>query len=316
MKEYEPLGFHEGARMDEPPDHPKPTDTVPVTVLPASAWAAGPEPSGGRNRWLIIGGLVVVAAGAAGVAVAMARGGQPTATRVSPSPAPSPTIFAPVALTEEAEAFAVTLSWTQPGGGTEIARYSVYRNGVHVAAVTPPTTTYTDEDVAPGKKYTYEIEALGDGLVSDRASIDVKTKVPPLKDARVQGTFNVSLTTTSQYGFQESLGKFTLGWRFSPKCDSGACNVTVKVLSFKELKGTLKREGTSYTGHDNGKFNASCAGTRTSSTLTFHLTVKKAKAISDEWRATKLVGSLKQVDPAGLGCIGAGATYSVTAKLV
>jgi hypothetical protein len=302
--------------MDESPDQPQPTDTVPITVIPASAWAAGPEPSGGPKRWLIIGGLVVVAAGAAGVAVAMARGGQPTATRMSPSSAPSPTIFAPVALTEETEAFSVTLSWSQPGGGTEIVRYSVYRNGTYVGAVTPPATIYIDGDVSPGKKYTYEIEALGDGLVSDRASIDVKTTVPPLRDARVQGTFNVALTTESQYGFQEALGKFTLGWKFNPKCDSGACNVTVKVLNFKELKGTLKRKGTSYTGHDSGKFNASCAGTRTSSTLTFHLTVKKAKAISDEWRATKLVGTLEQVDPAGLGCVGAGATYSVTAKLV
>jgi hypothetical protein len=304
--------------MDEPPVQPQPTDTVPVTVIPASAWAAGPEPPDGRRRRLIIGGVVaLVVAGAVGVAAAIAaRGGQPTAAAPSPALSASPTIFAPVALAEEVEAFAVTVSWSQPDGGTEIDRYSVYRNGNFVGTVIAPASTYLDEDVGPGKKYTYEIEALGGGLVSDRASVEVKTKVPPLKDARLKGTFNVMLTTKSQYGFQASLGKFTMGLRFSPKCDTGACNVTVKVLNFKQLQGTLKRKGTSYSGKDSGKFNASCAGTTTTSTLTFQLTVKKAKAVSGEWRATRLAGTIKQVDPAGLGCVGAGATYSITARLV
>lgn len=303
--------------MDETPDQPQPTDTVPLTVIPASAWAAGPEPSpGGRRRLVIIGLVALAILAAVGVAVAMAGGGERPAATTSPSPAPSPTIFAPVALTEDVEAFTVTIGWSQPDGGTEVDRYSVYRNGNFVASVTSPATAYTDEDVVPGKNYTYEIEALGGGLVSDRASVEVKTKVPPLKDARLKGTFNVQLTTDSQYGFQSSLGKFTLGWKFSPKCESGACNVTVKVLNFNQLKATLKRKGTSYSGSDSGKFNAVCSGTATTSTLTFQLKVKKAKAISDEWRATRLVGTLKQADPAGLGCVGAGATYSITAKLV
>jgi hypothetical protein len=304
--------------MDEYIDHPPTPDSPPITVIPASAWAAGPEPpSGGRRRLMIIGGLVALAVLAAvGVAVAMAGRSDKPAAAASPSPVPSPTIFAPVALTEDVEAFTVTISWSQPDSGTEVGQYSVYRNGDLVGSVTPPVLTYTDEDVVPGKKYTFEVEALAGGLVSDRASIEVTTKVPPLRDARVKGTFNVQLTTDSQYGFQSSLGKFTLGWKFSPKCESGACNVTVKVLNFNQLKATLKRKGTSYAGSDTGKFNATCAGTTTNSTLTFQLKVKKAKAISDEWRATKLAGTLKQVDPAGLGCVGAGATYSITAKLV
>lgn len=304
--------------MDESTDHPQAADTQPIPVRPEPAWAAGPAPpTGGRRRLVIIGGLVALAVLAAvGVAVAMAGGsGKPAATS-SPSPAPSPTIFAPVALTEDVEAFTVTISWSQPESGTEVARYSVYRNGSLVGSVTAPASTYTDEGVVPGKKYTYEIEALGGGLVSDRASVVVRTKVPRLKDARVQGTFNVELTTESQYGFQSSLGKFTLGWKFSPKCESGACSVSVTVLNFKQLKTALKRKGGSYSGSDTGKFNATCAGTATTSTLTFKLTVKKAKAIADEWRATMLVGTLEQVDPAGLGCVGAGATYSITAELV
>jgi hypothetical protein len=293
--------------MDDSPE-PQPLETA--------AWVAGPEPSGGGlRRWLIIGAAAVVAlAVAVGIALAVSGGNEPVAARVSPTP--SPTVLAPVDLTEDAQAFVVTLSWSQPEGGSEIVRYSVYRNGDFVGSVTPPATMFTDEDVVPGKRYTYEVEALGGGLVSERASLEVRTEVPPIREARVQGTFNVVINTKSQYGFQASLGKFTLGWKITPKCKLDACNVTVKVLNFKELKATLKRKGARYTGSDSGKFNAKCGGTVSTSTLAFDFTVKRAKAISDAWRATKLVGTLKQTDPAQLGCVGAGATYSITATLV
>lgn len=318
--------------MDESPDRSQPSEVAPSPFVaaggtpvaesvppPPSAWVGGPEPPsrGGLKRWLIIGGGVVVAIAAAiGIAMAVSRGdNEPQPTAVA-SPLPSPTILAPVEVSPDASAFAVTLSWTQPDGGTEVDRYSLYRNGDFLGSVNSPSTLFTDDEVVPGKKYTYEVEALGGGLVSDRASVEVRTRVPPLKEARVQGTFNVVLKTESQYGFQASLGKFTLGWKFNPKCDEGACNVTVKILNFSQLKGTLKRKGTFYDGSDTGKFNARCGGTVTSSTLSFDLTVKKAKAISDEWRASKLVGTLKQADAAQLGCVAAGATYSVTATLV
>jgi hypothetical protein len=302
--------------MDESSSHPAIENAPP----PVPAWAAGPEPpSPGLRRWLIIAAVLLVAAGAAvGVALAVSGGdGEPVAAQTaSPSPSSSPTILAPTGVTEEVQPFSVTLSWTQPDGGVEVARYTVYRDGALVGSVDAPASSFTDEELTPGKSYTFEVAAVSGGLISDRVTVEVETAVPPLKAARVAGVFNVALKSTSQYGLEGSIGKLTLGWRFTPKCDSGPCNATVKVLNFKELKTTLKRNGAKYTGSDTGKFNVKCGSVVTDTTLTFTLNVKKAKGISGHWRATKLVGTLKQAGAAQLGCVASGATYSVTATLL
>src|SRR5436309_1881057 len=81
-----------------------------------------------------------------------------------------------------------------------------------------PTTTYTDTAVVPGKTYMYEIESSAGSVVSSRIPVEVKTPVPSLSQARLEGTFNVSLTAVSHSGFSSFNSKFTLGWQFTPKC--------------------------------------------------------------------------------------------------
>jgi hypothetical protein len=198
-----------------------------------------------------------------------------------------------------------------------VTNYYVYRGDDRIAALPAATTEYTDTNVKPGKHYTYEIESRsGALLISPKVSAEIDVPVPDLKDARLAGNFNVTATPTSQYGFTADWEKGTLGWNFKAKCSDGPCDVTWKDLSFKELKTKLDRAGGTYNGTDDGKFEVTCGGVTTTSTVTVDIHVTKAKAISGEWRATKLEGTYKVTNPSQLGCVSSQVVFSVVLKLV
>ena len=213
--------------------------------------------------------------------------------------------------------FGVTLSWSAPSGDAKILGYKIFRDDLEIAAVPSQTTTYVDHNVFPGKIFMYEVVTRGDGVLeSERASTQVEVPVPPLSAARVTGNFNVKARTTSQHGFTNSLGNFTMGWNFSPKCDQGACSVVWRDLTEKTLKATLKRKAASYSGSDGGKFLGKCGSVLTDGTVTVTFHVTRAKAIGSDWRASKLVGTVTNTIPSQLGCVSAGVTLSITATLL
>lgn len=310
---------------------------IPPPPAPTGApWGLPPtEPMGGsvpptakpsRKRSLLIAGAGVVILGLI-VGVAMAGGGgtktaataSPSASvSASPSPSPTPTVAPPVGFTAEGQVFpfGVVLSWSAPVGES-VQGYRIFRADIQIAAVPTGTTTYLDSNVQPGKTYTYAILTRGEGLFqSDMISDDVKVPVPPISTARLDGTFNVKLKTTSQSGYVGSVGTITLGWNFKPKCKQGACNVTMKDFSIKDLKTTLTRKGAAYTGTDSAKFISSCGGVQVTSTITIDLRVVKAKIIDGEWRASKLEGTVVESHPSTLGCVSGGAHFSVNAPFV
>jgi len=269
----------------------------------------------------IVVGVVAAAAILGGASLFLAKRSHPTATALSPTapvvtPAPSPSVIPPVNVTTSVEAFKVTLTWTQVTGGTAVDTYHVYRDGALLGDVAAPTTSYTDTTVVPGKSYTYEIDSSGGGVVSSKIPVEVKTPVPSLSQGRVEGTFNVSLTAVSHSGFSSFNSKFTLGWHFAPKCNTGVCNVVWTDLSEKTIKATLKRSGTKYSGSDSALFNVQCNGTIVTSNLTVSFHVSKAKAIDGAWRASTLVGTFTESNPSQLGCLTSSATYSFTATFV
>lgn len=301
-----------------PPEAPwgiPPSEPIAGTVTPA------PKPS--RKRPLLIAGAGVVILGII-IGVAMSGGGgdktavtdSPSASVApSPSSAPPPIVASPVGFTAEGQTdpFGVVLTWSAPVGQS-LQGYRIYRAGIQIAAVPSGTTTYLDSNVTPGHTYTYEILTRGEDVFqSVKVSTDVKVPVPALSTARVDGTFSSKLKTTSQFGYVGSLGHFTLGWNFNPKCKQGACTVTLKDLSIKDLKTTLTRKGVDYGGTDSAKFLGSCGGVAQTSTLTIDLKVVKARMIDGEWRATKLTGTVVESHPSALGCTSGGAHFSVTA---
>jgi hypothetical protein len=298
-----------------PPPPPEPTPP------------AGPVSSRRSRLVLLVALAVVVVGGIAGGVVALSPGphkvvavSTPTpSASFSPSPTETPPPLPPAGFRAEADplTIGVNLSWVRPSGGTEGTGYWLYRGKNLIAQMPAGSLEYTDTNVIPGKHYTYYLEARnGATLISEQVSVEIDVPVPALRDARVAGIFTVTLTPTSQYGYGNTLEKDTAGWSFKPKCAKGACDVTLTDLQLKELKAVLEKKGATHTGTDAGKFGTTCGGVTVVSTVTIEFHVVKAKAISGEWRATKLVGTFKDTEASQLGCRSSGATYTIVAELL
>lgn len=63
----------------------------------------------------------------------------------------------------------ITFSWSAPADNVGVAKYRVYQNGVQVALVNAPTTSYTAEDLDSGRQYAFVISAI-DGSDNESAN--------------------------------------------------------------------------------------------------------------------------------------------------
>jgi hypothetical protein len=211
---------------------------------------------------------------------------------------------------EDPKTWSVTLSWDAPNG-FEVDHYQVDRDGRTVSNAVP-LTTFTDKDAEPGATYRYSVIAFDDSGAQTRPGVaTVKTGVPPVADARLEGPFVMKLHITSQSGLQGGARGGGIIFLFDPSCGSGACNV---VWSRKGSGGSgiLVRSGASYAGTVHAPFLVqSCQGGAINETLVFRLRVQAGEAFHGEWRAAKLDGSLDESAPA-FGCVTAHLSYSFT----
>lgn len=269
---------------------------------------------------MAIGRLLVLGAMAALVATGCMGGdgevegaaADAPATNAASEPAGVPP---PAELAAEAEELSIVVSWSAPTGEPEVDRYSVYRNDAFFRSIVAPATSFTDEDVSPGKTYSYEIEARAGDLVSERAAVEATVRTPPVRDARVQGTFNVRTKELSSSGYSD-LDAGTMGWQFRPRCGQGACDVRWNDLQRKSVGALLKRDGARYEGDFRGFFYVRCGSAKATSSVTIHFKVDAARAIGTEWRATRLLGTMNQAEAAQLGCVASNAKFEITAKLI
>jgi hypothetical protein len=227
----------------------------------------------------------------------------------APGPAQSPTD-----LRAEPTAFAVRLNWTAPAEGPEIERYALYRDGAWLTFLSGSETEYSDDGVLPGKEYSYAIEARAGKTASGRTSVSVETPVPSLRAARLEGFFNVRTRITSQSGYGDYDAP-TFGWSFTPSCREGACDVRWRDLHTKRIHGKLARHGARYRGSYTGDFYMECSGAQATTSLEIDLKVVKARVVDDEWRATRVVGTIDQSEAAQLGCRSSEARLAVRARL-
>jgi hypothetical protein len=224
-------------------------------------------------------------------------------------------LLPPSDLTARADGFSVELHWTAPSGSAEVLGYEVRRGGSVLEVLSRTSTSVTDDDVRPGKKYTYEVRARGNGKFSDPASAEVRIKVPPLKGARVEGDFNVSAKVVSKTGYSRFGQGTTFGWHFKPKCRAGACAVVWRDVFAERFHAKLTRKGARYVGNYTGFFLVKCGGTNSTSSVDLDLKVTTARAIAGEWRATKLGGTLTSSEAPQFGCVAGRAVTSIKAKL-
>jgi hypothetical protein len=204
----------------------------------------------------------------------------------------------------------VTLSWDEPSG-FEVDHYRVDRDGRTVSDGVS-STTFTDADAEPGATYRYSVIALDPSGAQTRPALTtVKTGVPPIADARLEGRFVMKLHITSQSGLQGGAHGGGIIFVFDPACRSGACNVSWSRQG-SSGSGTLVRNGTSYSGTVHAPFFVrSCQGGAISETLVFHLRVRAGEAFHGAWRAAKIDGTLDETAHA-IGCVTAHLSYRLT----
>jgi hypothetical protein len=285
------------------------------STTPMGAPLPPPPPPRPSKAPLMAVVLAVVAAGAMAVIIAFAGSSSKDPASAS-SPTPAPSLLDPTGLTASAQPFSVRLSWTQPEGGTPIQTYVVYRNNSLVDEIPASSTTFDDDSVDPGKKYTYELEAKAGELQTRFIRVKVSTPTPPLGEARLEGDFNVKFTFVSSRGFQSTTDNFTAGWHFKPKCKAGACDVTWTDLTEKTLKGTLNRKRDAYSGKDSGVFFATCGAHQVTSALTITFNVTKAKGQSGKWLATRIEGTVGHFAASQLGCVSSSAKLDISGNML
>lgn len=259
----------------------------------------------GVALWL---GIAIAATGAC----SSGGGGGTLAAKTSPL-----SLLAPAGLASEPGPFEITLTWSQAAGSAKVKGYRVYRDGSLLGTVDFPRTNYVDTAVSPGKSYAYEVVAVdARDAESDRTSLTVETPTPSMSDARVHGRYDVRAHEVSRYGYASGGGDYTVGWRLTAKCDSGACDVVWTDMNGLGIKATLRRKGGQYTGTARGRFDSRCGKSLTTSALTVRLRVVKATGLAGEWRASRLRGTLIQREAAQLGCVASGADFTIRATLI
>lgn len=290
--------------------------TWPSTVEPERAELPPASPSGGNRRWIVLAVVAVLVIGGVIVAITVGRGGDgDVAAPPMAAPAPAHVIAAPVQLQAHPGAFEVVLIWRPGAEGAPAASFQVTRDGTYVGSVGADGRRFVDDSVLPTVTYRYEVEGVASEARSNPASVRVKTPEAPLGVARLEGVFNVRFVKTSSYGVNGIPEKTTRGWRFTPKCNTGACTTEWNDISWKALGATLKRAGASYSATATVHGLLQCSGTPSTSSYTVKLHVTKAATVKDAWRVTGFEGTVTTYDAAQLGCRSSSITYSINGTL-
>lgn len=187
----------------------------------------------------------------------------------------------------------VVVNWSAPSGPRPDS-YIVLRNGSEAATLSADTLTYKDTSLTPMTDTGYTVIAVTRGQRSDPTpTLAVTTLAPPVADARLQHSWDVTVRITKSTGSRAKVGLTDTGnWIFAPKCAIGACTVEVSGdLAGRPFSMTLNRSGALYKG--SGKAHIARCGTKDISN-NLNLTVKvTAGDISDStWTASNWTGNL------------------------
>jgi hypothetical protein len=255
----------------------------------------------------------------AGCTSASDPGGGATAT----SPAPRPITLEGVAVVgleiDEPDWKAgganwrLELSWGAPDGVT-IDHYEVRRDGVTVDSAVD-STAFGDDDVEPGARYRYEVVGIGaDGAATDPATASIKTGEPKVSEARLAGTFAVRLVVQRASGTESPAQGGAISFVFDPSCRSGPCSVRWTVRSAK-TEGMLRRDDAVYSASVRTPlFVRTCFDTVIDEEVSVRLRVISAAPLRNEWRATKIRGTIGEVS-SYRGCATAKIHWSVRGTL-
>ena len=290
--------------------------SIPQMPSPPPAPSSGGPKKRARIPWYAIVIVVVGVALIAGTVYEVTRPGTggPAATATAVSPSVS-TVAGAAALKAKPGAFQVRLFWKHADGDAP-ETFRIFRNGDMVGQVGGSDRSYLDTSAAPETRYTYTVDGIAqDGSLSPKAVVHTKTTGAPLGMARLQGVFNIKLHITSSSGVSGMNDNTTAGWRFTPDCSGGPCATAFRDIHWAQMQADLKQDGASYSGDFTVSGALTCQGTNTTSSMHLSVHVTDARTLKDEWRATKIEGTMTLSDAAQFGCSTASITYSVAGAL-
>jgi hypothetical protein len=207
----------------------------------------------------------------------------------------------------------LTLTWEAPEGA-EVDHYEVRRNGVTVDRDVE-TSVFLDDEVEPGARYRYQVVGIasGGGLVA-AATTSIRTAEPALSEARLEGRFVVRMLVERATGTGDPVRGGAIGFSFEPRCSTGPCSVRWDVQQAR-AEGTLRRRGAEYGARlRTPLFIRNCFDAVVDEALDVRLRVVRAAPLDDQWRATKIAGSIEEVS-SYRGCVTASIDWDVRGSL-
>lgn len=192
----------------------------------------------------------------------------------------------------------VVLSWSAPQGVAP-ERYVVLRDGKEIARVPAGTRTYRDGSLPPGASFSYSVIAVTRGQRSDAsAEVKVTTLTPPVPDARLQDSWDVTLAVTNAGKSRLKVGDREVdSWAFTPSCATGPCSVSLSAtFSDRSYKVALKRHGAVYQG--SAKVHLlDCAGAAVTNTVAVTAKVTRGQMRGGSWVASRWTGTVVLSSP-------------------
>jgi Trypsin-like peptidase domain len=261
-----------------------------------------------RRLWLPAAGGVILLSGF--ITIASVTNREPTEEHATTIPIPLPG-----GLRATANPFSVTLVW-EPSNHPGVDDYLVYRGGA-LLGPTRGDTRFVDENALPGQAYLYSVVARSSNDDrSEPAYLKVFTERASIAAGRVSGLFSVVLRLDSRRGFSTFAPDVGAEWEFDPRCRSGPCDVVWTYIDYPTVRTKLRWKAGRYRGSDSGKMDIRCGSAPVMTNASIRMSVTDADVIGDEWRATKLEGSIVERSRPQLGCRGNQITYSFTGSLL
>jgi hypothetical protein len=205
------------------------------------------------------------------------------------------------------------LSWDAPDG-FDVDHYVVARDGIEVDDQVAGGR-WTDHDVEPGARFSYRVTAMAsDGTASRPAKGSIKTEAPSLDDARLEGSFFMTMHVDQATGTRDPVSGGAVVFRFDPTCRNGPCSVRWTVRD-RQTDALLPREGGAYAASvSTPLFITNCFGAVIDESVNADLRVTAAAPVHDAWRATRIEGTVRERSSSS-GCVSASIDWNVRGVL-
>jgi len=262
-----------------------PAMTAVATAAPATAGTAAPRRRRPRRAVLMAAIAVVAALGLIAGLLLWA-------------PWQSPPLLRPAGLAAGASTTSsVAFHWAGPATGPPPDRYQILHGGKVIGSVAGTVTSYRVAGLAPATAYRYRVAAVRGGKRSALSSVlVVRTAIPPLSAARLQGAWTVRLKIVRGGSSLTGHKSWDESWLASPACVTGPCDVRLSgSLNGHAFSTTLGRSGAAYRGAVTGNVFPCGSGSSAfpvRSTAKIQLSVITARVDNGAWIASSWAGTM------------------------